>query len=93
MKFLNKFRRKSLEQLVEELLLKKDIAETTVSAITFLNPEVDDEGVLMIYASTLLSLIPTEDLEKFRDEMVSLADEKVVEVRELYSIYERRTNV
>jgi hypothetical protein len=74
---------------MEEMLLKKDVAETTVSAIQFLNPEVNDEGALSIYATTLLSLISVEDLEKFRNDLVALADEKVKEVNDLYSIYER----
>ena len=88
MKFRNKFQRKSLETILDELLLKKDVAETTVTAISFLNPEIDEQGALMIYTSTLLSLIPVEDLEKFRDDVVSLADKKVKEVSDLYELYE-----
>jgi hypothetical protein len=89
MKFRNKFQRKSLETILDELLLKKDVAETTVTAISFLNPEIDEQGALMIYTSTLLSLIPVEDLEKFRDDVVSLADKKVKEVSDLYELYGR----
>ena len=88
MKFRNKFQRKSLETILDELLLKKDVAETTVTAISFLNPEIDEQGALMIYTSTLLSLIPVEHLEKFRDDVVSLADKKVKEVSDLYELYE-----
>jgi hypothetical protein len=89
MKFRNKFQRKSLDVILEELLLKKDVAETTVTAISFLNPEIDEQGALMIYTSTLLSLIPVEELEKFRDDVVSLADKKVKEVSDLYELYGR----
>lgn len=74
---------------LENYLLKQDIAETTLSAIEFLNPELDNDDVVSIYVQMLLAVVPEKELTKMRNSLVSLADTKVKEVKELYKIYER----
>ena len=73
---------------IENYLLKQDIAETTLSAIEFLNPEIDKDDVVSIYLQMLLSVVSEKEVTKMRDTLVSLADTKVKEVKELYKIYE-----
>jgi hypothetical protein len=74
---------------IENYLLKQDIAETTLSAIEFLNPELDKDDVVSIYVQMLIAVVPEKELTKMRDTLVSLADTKVKEVNALYKIYER----
>jgi hypothetical protein len=74
---------------IENYLLKQDIAETTLSAIEFLNPELDKDDVVSIYVQMLIAVVSEKELTKTRDTLVSLADTKVKEVNALYKIYER----
>jgi hypothetical protein len=86
-KLLKKFRKQDYETLVEDFLYRRDVAETSLSAISWLNPELDDEKVNSIYLNMMLNLVPEKDLIKFRDSLVKEADEKVKEVSEMYSMF------
>ena len=86
-KLLKKFRKKDYEQLMEDFLYRRDVAETSLSAISWLNPELDDEKVNSIYLNMMLNLVPEKDLIKFRDSLVKEADEKVKEVSTMYSMF------
>jgi hypothetical protein len=87
--FLKNKRLSKNHKKIENYLLKLDIAETTHSAIEFLNPELDKDDVISIYVQMLVTVVPEKELTKMRDTMVSLADTKVKEVNALYKIYER----
>jgi len=86
-KLLKKFRKKDYETLIEDFLYRRDVAETSLSAISWLNPELDDEKVNSIYLNMMLNLVPEKDLIKFRDSLVKEADEKVKEVSTMYSMF------
>jgi len=86
-KLLKKFRKKDYETLMEDFLYRRDVAETSLSAISWLNPELDDEKVNSIYLNMMLNLVPEKDLIKFRDSLVKEADEKVKEVSTMYSMF------
>lgn len=80
-------KRKPTDDL-ETYFLKSEIADTTISAMSFLNPQFDTQQVEELYLTTLLQFVSEKDLTELRDTLVSLADTKVKEVRELYKIYE-----
>jgi hypothetical protein len=87
--FLKNKRLSKNHKKIENYLLKLEIAETTHSAIEFLNPELDKDDVVAIYVQMLVTVVPEKELTKMRDTLVSLADTKVKEVNALYKIYER----
>jgi hypothetical protein len=83
-KLLKKF---SKQNFAEDFLFRRDVAETTISAISWLNPELDDEKVNSIYFNTILNFVPEKDLVRFRDTLVREADNKVKEVSTMYSMF------
>lgn len=92
MKLLNKIRNKKsaqqhIELFLEQVYLKQEIAETTIAGLTFLHPDKTEEEIVFAYLNTIIGLVDETALTKFRDDVVSKADNKVVEVKELYSLF------
>jgi hypothetical protein len=86
-KVLKKFRKQDENSIAEDFLFRRDVADTSLSAISWLNPDLDDEKVESIYFNTILNFVPEKDLVRFRNTLVKEADNKVKEVSTMYSMF------
>ena len=94
-KLLKKIRpakKQSFVEVMEHHYFLMEVADTTMNAIAWLNPELDDEGVSHIYLNTIIGLVGEQKLVEFRDTLIKEADKKVVEVKELYSLFGKESN-
>jgi hypothetical protein len=96
MKLLNKLRKQKTKKdflaNMEEYLLKKDIVESCVSALSFTKPELEEEVVEHLFLTSLVAFVPVETLEGIRNELTTEADKKVKEVVGMYESFNMESN-
>ena len=94
-KLLKKIRpakKQSFLEVMEQHYFLIEVADTTMNAIAWLNPDLGDDEVTKVYLNTIVGLVGEKKLVEFRDTLIKEADKKVNEVKELYSLFGKESN-